>query len=243
MQEPRFDEKGCHNCNHHNMNHKSCDINTICYQGCEWEVIPEPLSVFKTSEVVPLTDEEEVKQKYVVGFMFTEDCKHVVLIRKNKPTWQVGKLNGVGGKIEPNETPLNAMIREYREEATMIYEKWDNFLTIEYKTCVVYFFKGFNDECYQYSETKEEEQIEKINIDFFPEDEVIPNLNWIVNLALDDDIKHADGMEEYARQFQPEEIDLKKELNAFTDWATLDAPLVINPSELSEFIDEYLNSK
>jgi hypothetical protein len=59
MKEPRFDEKGCHNCNHHNMNHKPCDINTICQQGCEWEVIPDPLSVFKLPEKeVPLTAEE-----------------------------------------------------------------------------------------------------------------------------------------------------------------------------------------
>jgi hypothetical protein len=43
----KVEEKGCHNCNHHNMNHRVCDINTICYHGTEWEAIPDPLSVFK----------------------------------------------------------------------------------------------------------------------------------------------------------------------------------------------------
>ncbi len=39
---------------------------------------------------------------YVVGFMFTEDEKQVVLIEKKRPEWQAGKLNGVGGKIGIN---------------------------------------------------------------------------------------------------------------------------------------------
>jgi 8-oxo-dGTP pyrophosphatase MutT (NUDIX family) len=29
----------------------------------------------------------------------------VLLIEKQKPAWQRGKLNGVGGKIEPGENP------------------------------------------------------------------------------------------------------------------------------------------
>jgi 8-oxo-dGTP diphosphatase len=53
---------------------------------------------------------------YVVGFLFSADIEHVVLIEKRKPAWQVGLLNGVGGKIEIGETPRNAMAREFREE-------------------------------------------------------------------------------------------------------------------------------
>jgi 8-oxo-dGTP diphosphatase len=54
--------------------------------------------------------------KYVVGFMFSPEKHIVVLIRKNRPEWQAGKLNGIGGKIEPNEAPIDAMVREFREE-------------------------------------------------------------------------------------------------------------------------------
>lgn len=53
---------------------------------------------------------------YVVGFYFTDDFTHVALIRKNRPAWQAGLLNGIGGRVEPNETPLDAMVREYAEE-------------------------------------------------------------------------------------------------------------------------------
>lgn len=54
--------------------------------------------------------------RYVVGFAFTKDLKRVLLINKNKPEWQKGFLNGVGGKIKSNETPLKAMQRETMEE-------------------------------------------------------------------------------------------------------------------------------
>ena len=38
--------------------------------------------------------------KYVAGFMFSEDRRLVALIRKSKPEWQKGKLNGIGEKAQ-----------------------------------------------------------------------------------------------------------------------------------------------
>jgi 8-oxo-dGTP diphosphatase len=40
----------------------------------------------------------------------------VVVIRKNRPAWQAGRINFPGGKIEPNESPLEAAVREMAEE-------------------------------------------------------------------------------------------------------------------------------
>lgn len=57
-----------------------------------------------------------VAHRYVLGFMFDHEEKHVLLIWKNRPKWQAGKLNGIGGKIEAGETPLQAMEREFTEE-------------------------------------------------------------------------------------------------------------------------------
>jgi hypothetical protein len=34
----------------------------------------------------------------VAGFLFRNNDTEVALIRKNKPDWQKGKLNGIGGK-------------------------------------------------------------------------------------------------------------------------------------------------
>lgn len=42
---------------------------------------------------------------YVVGFAFDANRRHVVLIQKGRgPEELIGKLNGVGGKIEAGES-------------------------------------------------------------------------------------------------------------------------------------------
>lgn len=53
---------------------------------------------------------------YVCGFMFNADYSNVALVRKSKPNWQRGRLNGIGGKIEKGETADVAMAREFFEE-------------------------------------------------------------------------------------------------------------------------------
>ena len=53
---------------------------------------------------------------YVCGLMFSPELDRVALIRKNRPEFQRGRLNGIGGKIEENETPIDAMVREFWEE-------------------------------------------------------------------------------------------------------------------------------
>lgn len=59
---------------------------------------------------------------YCLGFAFTVDGS-VALIRKAKPEWQAGKLNGVGGKIEEfDPSPVHAMTREFMEETGVFLE-------------------------------------------------------------------------------------------------------------------------
>jgi len=58
-----------------------------------------------------------MKTKYVVGFRFCGE--QVLLLRKQRPAWQNGKLNGVGGKIERGETPMLAMACEWIEEVCL----------------------------------------------------------------------------------------------------------------------------
>lgn len=66
---------------------------------------------------------------YVLGFMFDSGAQRVLLIRKRRPTWQAGKLNGVGGKLEAGETPIEALVREVSEEAALktAPEQWRYF--------------------------------------------------------------------------------------------------------------------
>jgi len=63
-------------------------------------------------------------QKYCLGFLFYSNS--VLLIEKLKPDWQKGKLNGIGGHVEENETPDYSMIREFKEETSLdLPIEWD----------------------------------------------------------------------------------------------------------------------
>lgn len=57
-------------------------------------------------------------KRYVLGFAFDAQRQNVVLIQKNGNSVPEhrGRLNGVGGKIDPDESPLTAMAREFMEE-------------------------------------------------------------------------------------------------------------------------------
>ena len=55
-------------------------------------------------------------KNYSLGFVFSPDLKEVYLIRKNRPAWQAGKLNGIGGEMLPGESITTCMIREAQEE-------------------------------------------------------------------------------------------------------------------------------
>ena len=124
------------------------------------------------------------KIKYVCGFLFSPDFKHVVLIRKNRPEFQIGKCNGVGGKIEENETPSQAMKREFFEEAGLMVDDWKELAIISGNDWEVYFHYAISDK-YLSVETKTDEIIEIHYVFNIPNIEVIPNLKWLIPMALD----------------------------------------------------------
>lgn len=134
--------------------------------------------------------ESPPRQRYVCGFAFHGEpgsAPHVVLIRKIKPEWQAGKLNGVGGKIEPGETPEQAMAREFKEEAGVFSSStdWAVFARCIFRGADVIFLRSF-DETYVKSRTMTAETIEHrdvFGIDEIPEGSIIPNLRWLIPLA------------------------------------------------------------
>ncbi len=65
---------------------------------------------------------------YVAGLVFS--MPQIMLIRKDRPNWMKGKLNGIGGHVEPNESPLDAMCREFGEETKLIPPCWKHFATL-----------------------------------------------------------------------------------------------------------------
>jgi 8-oxo-dGTP diphosphatase len=125
--------------------------------------------------------------EYVCGFYFDHKFKQVVLIWKNKPDWQKGKLNGIGGKIEKGELPITSMRREFYEETGILHNEWIDLITLTGEDWRVYFFCSIGKiNEFEYVETKEEEEVAKIEIerllawDF----DHIPNLDWLIPMAM-----------------------------------------------------------
>lgn len=132
----------------------------------------------------------DVKTRYVAGFMFNMARTKVALIRKSKPEWQRGKLNGPGGKIEKDETAAVAMAREFREETGYKTEdwRWSHFLQMtgtEGGGWSVDFFVMAGD--LDILQSPEEEKIEIISLsEITPlREDMVENLPWLIPLALD----------------------------------------------------------
>jgi 8-oxo-dGTP diphosphatase len=70
---------------------------------------------------------------YVLGFLFNNTMDRVVLINKQKPDWQKDHLNGIGGKIEDDESTIDAMTREFNEETGLCIDEWELFAFMEGK--------------------------------------------------------------------------------------------------------------
>jgi 8-oxo-dGTP diphosphatase len=125
-------------------------------------------------------------QAYVAGFMFGP-ANRVPLVRKLKPEWQNGLLNGIGGKIEAGETPLAAMRREWREETGNDHADWYHFVSIRGENSLVHFFRTFVDNLpgiLAYNDVGEQNVIVSPAM-LSPVSPVVPNLHWLIPLALD----------------------------------------------------------
>lgn len=123
-------------------------------------------------------------QDYVCGFMFGLRSPRVVLIHKNRPPWQAGKLNGVGGKIEGDEEPKHAMVREFREEAGFHFEGWRLFCTIELSRGGRIYCYTASTDLFGQAETRTDEEIETFHLGEISDLNTMPNVQWLIPMAL-----------------------------------------------------------
>lgn len=91
-----------------------------------------------------------MKKEYVAGFCLSADGLDVALILKNRPAWQCGCWNGIGGGIEGGELPIDAMRREFEEETGVRVEGWKPFAvcTSAHDT-VIHWFVAQTDDVYK----------------------------------------------------------------------------------------------
>lgn len=133
-------------------------------------------------------------KNYVLGFFFGyndgDGSTYVVLVRKSKPEWQRGKLNGIGGLVEdsdPNGT--SAMIREFKEETGVQTraEDWLHYAELKLENGDnVIVFKGFAPGYVEVSGTPEE-PVRWVDVKdiVMGDSEMISNLRWLIPMALD----------------------------------------------------------
>lgn len=162
--------------------------------GGEWEAESDHTSPGDASKRVHWLNGGELEEdvgpvegkRYVVGFLFNEDESAVTLLRKSRPEWQAGKLNGVGGHVEKGESYDAAMAREAREECGLD-GSWEHFASIK--------GEGWTMHCYvthlaagQQTEDSNDvgEPFEKCPVSMVTaaEVETIPNLRWLVPMAM-----------------------------------------------------------
>lgn len=134
--------------------------------------------------------------EYCNGFMFAyipstgfigQPGWKVSLIRKNSG-WQEGMLNGIGGKREPGEAFVDAMVREFKEETgcETFKRQWTCTVILQGFDWRVHFFKAFcpadrlpaRRDC-------DEGRIEVHWVDKLLEDQPIPNLHWLIPMQFD----------------------------------------------------------
>jgi len=124
--------------------------------------------------------------KYVAGLLFSPTGKSVVLIRKNRPEWQAGKLNAVGGKIEFGETPFEAMVREFREETGVNRRDWQHIAILTGDGFEVNFFAAFGHDFFDVV-TKTDEPVDIYIVrEVLNDPSLMPNLKVMIALAKDD---------------------------------------------------------
>lgn len=125
---------------------------------------------------------------YCLGFAFTDHENFVILIRKNKPEWQRGLFNGVGGLIEPGECSNVAMAREFQEETGIetFCTDWTPVTQMDFPDDTTVF-------CYatrlpRHKETFTQMTEELVGLHSLTEldhPKLIPNLRWLIPMALE----------------------------------------------------------
>lgn len=125
-------------------------------------------------------------KEYVAGLQFSEDLKTVTLIQKQRPEWQKNLCNGVGGHIEPGESAIQAMVREFKEETGAVTQPgdWEGFCVLYGDDWSVAWFRMFKNLDVA-TTTDEEIFCVPVSYVYTGSVAVIPNLKWLVPLALD----------------------------------------------------------
>lgn len=128
--------------------------------------------------------------RYVLGFVISTSGR-VLLIRKQRPLWQRGKLNGIGGKVEGTESDAEAMVREFCEETGVrtVKGQWHHFATLEGSEYEVTCFVAYSNRIMQAAKSPTDETVETHLIADLPNQDTLHNVGYLVGIASDEELQ------------------------------------------------------
>ncbi len=123
---------------------------------------------------------------YTVGFIFDATITHILLMHKNRPDWQKGKMNGIGGRIEEVEESVACMVREAHEEVGLVTttDQWVFLGTIHESESVVDFYAMIHVGAPEAISACTDEQVAWCDVAGLPQN-ALPNIPWLVAYARD----------------------------------------------------------
>ena len=126
-----------------------------------------------------------MRKHYVLGLVFNYQEDKVLLIEKKRPDWMKGRWNGIGGKIEKNETSNDAMKRECLEEIGYARCDFEHKIIFTCPGGTVYVFAAICTANKIPYKQIEDERLEVWDVDELPY-KIMENLKWIIPLCLAD---------------------------------------------------------
>lgn len=140
-------------------------------------------------------------KKYTIGALFTPDFEKVLLIEKQRPDWQKGRLNFPGGHIEEGEISYVSVGREFFEETNLKIpvSDWIRIGCIENAGhyTVDFFTAIYNEAKHGAAISRTDEKIMWVDCinNAWPEN-LISNLTWLIPFAKNIHQQgNADGLE------------------------------------------------
>jgi 8-oxo-dGTP diphosphatase len=127
----------------------------------------------------------------VVGLAYSLDGSRVALVRKTAKRgeeWQAGRLNGLGGKMEPGERPSDCMRREAWEEAGQAARGLDWQWVASYirPGDAIAVFRAFTDRLDQFESVEFERNGERVEIHEVATvlgQNLVPNLRYVIPMT------------------------------------------------------------
>lgn len=125
-------------------------------------------------------------KRFSLGFIFDKELKEVLLIHKNRPSWQAGKINGLGGKVESEENGIACIVRETEEESGLktSSDKWRYAALMKGPDWEIEVFYYIYDGPKEDATMNEDQPVEWFAVQNLP-DNVMYNLRWIIPLCID----------------------------------------------------------